>query len=97
MDPGPHFVCLCTPKSRCDLVSFGKTLFDWKAWTIRYGNNEAGYGEVQTCCRLNTVGKTWMPTIKMICKHIDVQRITGAISGVQLRKTMVKVNHGLVL
>ena len=26
-DPGPHFVCLCIPKSRCDLALFGKTLF----------------------------------------------------------------------
>ena len=29
MAPGPHFLCICTPKSRCDLASFGKTLFNY--------------------------------------------------------------------
>ena len=24
MAPGSHFVCLCIPKSRCDLAFFGK-------------------------------------------------------------------------
>ena len=50
-DPGPHFVCLCIPKSRCDLALFGKTLFKCKVMHIGKNNPKLASQRAMTVLR----------------------------------------------